>query len=70
MSDFRQGFTCKLRSARKAAELTQRKMADKLSISRPAYTNDETGRIQPTLECLAKICQILGVSADFLLGLC
>ncbi|MCI9223864.1 MAG: helix-turn-helix transcriptional regulator [Acutalibacter sp.] len=70
MSNFRQGFTCKPRSARKAANLTQREMAEKLGITCSSYIYYEAGRIQPTLECLAKICQILGVSADFLLGLC
>ncbi len=63
-------FKTKLLTVRKAANLTQREMAEKLGITCSSYIYYEAGRIQPTLECLAKICQILGVSADFLLGLC
>lgn len=70
MSNFQQGLFHNLRAARKSANLTQRDMAEKLSVCRSAYTYYETGHTLPDLETLAKICRVLGVSADSLLGLC
>ena len=63
-------FPITLRAARKSANLTQRDMAEKLSVCRSAYTYYETGHTLPDLETLARICRVLGVSADSLLGLC
>ncbi len=62
-------FHIRLLAARKAANLTQKEMAEKLNINRSTYTYYETGHTQPNPESLAKICQILRVSADSLLGL-
>ncbi len=69
MSSFQQSFSQYLRNARQSASLTQAEMAEKLSVSRSTYTYYETGHAQPDLESLAKICRILGISADSLLGL-
>ncbi len=44
MSNFQQVFSCNLRSVRKAANLTQKEMAEKLNINRSTYTYYETGR--------------------------
>lgn len=70
MSNLQIQFPSILRAARKSANLTQRDMAEKLSVCRSAYTYYETGHTLPDLETLAKICRVLGVSADSLLGLC
>lgn len=69
MHKFQEQFPLALRSAREAANLTQQDMAGHLNICRSTYTYYETGHTQPDLESLAKICRILGVSADSLLGL-
>ena len=69
MCNFQQGLSARLRSARTSAKLTQKDMAQKLSITRSAYTYYEMGHTQPDLDCLVKICRVLGVSADYLLGL-
>ena len=61
-------FTMKLRKARLDQELTQRDVSKLLNISQPTYAGYETGRTQPDLETLGKICDLLGVSADWLLG--
>lgn len=69
MSNFKTNFQTSLRTARQSANLTQREMAARLSVSRSAYTYYETGRVQPSPQVLADICRILGISADTLLGL-
>lgn len=70
MSNSQTLFSETLRSARQAANLTQKEMAEKLAVSRSAYTYYEIGRVQPNLTTLAEICRILNVSSDYLLGLC
>lgn len=70
MSNFQQPFFQNLRAVRKSANLTQREMAQKIGVSRSSYTYYETGHVQPDITTLVKICQILEVSADSLLGLC
>lgn len=69
MSNFRQPFFQNLRAVRKSANLTQADMAQELSLTRSAYAYYELGRVQPSLNTLVKICGILGVSSDSLLGL-
>lgn len=62
-------FANTLRTARESAHMTQQEMARQLGVCRSAYTYYETGHCLPNLETLAKICRILGVSSDSLLGL-
>jgi len=69
MNEFAENIAKTLRAARQAAGLTQQDMAAQLGVCRSTYTYYETGRTQPDLESLAKICRVLGVSADSLLGL-
>ena len=70
MQNSRIQFSETLRTVRKSANLTQREMAQKIGVSRSSYTYSETGHVQPDITTLVKICQILEVSADSLLGLC
>ena len=70
MSNQNTQFHTTLRAARESAHLTQQDMAEKLHLCRSAYTYYETGHAQPDLDTLAKICRVLGASADSLLGLC
>lgn len=62
-------FATRLRQARTTAGMTQQEVADKLDISRNAYTMYETGkRDMPTLT-LAKLSVIYQQSTDWLLGI-
>lgn len=53
---------------RKLRGYTQAQMAEKLEISRPSYTNYETGNRSPDLEGLERISEILDCSLDELFG--
>lgn len=57
-----------LKKYRNLKKLSQEDMANKLDISRPAYTGYETGRRKPSLDMLYKIADILEVSIDDLSG--
>ena len=62
-------FAQKLKKARINKNLSQGEVSKALGMSRNAFTNYETGIREPSLETLKKICQVLDVSADYLLGL-
>lgn len=57
----------KLKSARKAAGLTQEQLAVKLMVSRQAITKWEADKGMPDIENLKVLSQLLGVSIDYLL---
>ena len=58
-----------LRTLRKSnSNYSQQNMADMLKISRSTYTYYETGKSEPGQEALGKICRILGVDYNTLLG--
>ena len=59
-------FSDRLKEERKKAKITQVQMAKKLNITRPAYTQYETGKTQPSLENAKKIADILKISLDYL----
>ncbi|CAM3093385.1 helix-turn-helix transcriptional regulator [Lactococcus hircilactis] len=59
----------KLRSLRKAKKLSQAELAQKLNLSSWAVASYEQGKSYPSVEGLMKICDIFGVSSDYLLGL-
>ena len=47
---------------------TKTEIARALGVSNPTVTQYCTGRIQPTLATLAKLCKFLDCSADDILG--
>ena len=58
-----------LRDLRKNnSKYSQQEMADMLNISRSTYTYYETGKSEPGQEKLKKICDILNVDFNTLLG--
>ncbi|MDE6558017.1 MAG: helix-turn-helix domain-containing protein [Clostridia bacterium] len=59
----------KLKELRIEKGLTQKEVSLMLGSTRNAFTNYEMGIREPSLDTLKKICQIFGVSADYLLGL-
>ena len=61
-------FTERLVKLRKDRGLTQTKMANYLGIAQASYIRYEKGTSEPTIENLVKICDLLDVPADFLLG--
>lgn len=61
-------FSERLKIERKKAGLTQEEVAEKLGITRPAYTQYETDKTQPNLETAAKLADLYKVSLDYLVG--
>lgn len=61
-------FSDRLRWLRNRFGYSQAAMAEKLSISRMAYTQYESGHRQPSLDTLLRIAQVYDVSLDYLLG--
>lgn len=58
-----------LQRARLAKRLTQERLSEILDIEQPTYQRWETGLREPrSLAMLNTICNVLGVSADVLLG--
>ncbi|MDD4316628.1 MAG: helix-turn-helix transcriptional regulator [Clostridia bacterium] len=62
-------FIKRLKEARQEKKLTQAEMANLLNISKTGYAGWEQGRTEPNLDMLSKLCKILNVSADYLIGL-
>lgn len=59
----------KLRNLRTDKHLTQQQIADKLGLTRPAYTAYETNKRTPDANMLKELSDIFEVSADYLLGI-
>ena len=56
------------KKARKAANLTQEEVAQKLGLTRAAYTHYEKGTRECPFDTLRKLASIFNVSVDYLLG--
>lgn len=59
----------RLKESRKAKGLTQREMSEKLDMIVQQYQTYENGRYELDYEKIIKICSILDVSSDYLLGI-
>lgn len=59
-------FSTNLKMCRKNCGLTQQQVADCLNINRTTYTYYETGKTEPSINMIVKICKILGVSYEVL----
>lgn len=59
----------KITFERKRNDITQKQMAEKLGIKQQQYARYEKGINVMPITYLPKICKILNVSADYLLGL-
>lgn len=62
-------FSDRLVKARWRRGLNQETLADELGINVVSISNYETGKTMPSSFLLKCICEVLGVSADWLLGL-
>lgn len=61
-------FADRLSKLRTAKKLTQQDIANKLGITRQAYSFYETGKREPDYETLKKLVDLFEVSIDYLLG--
>ena len=57
-----------LRQWRKKRRYTQQEMADFLMVHRTTYTRYELGVIDPPLEVLCRMADLMGCTTDALLG--
>lgn len=65
----RKEFGQRLMVARQELGFSQIAMAKKIGVSRSTYQFYESARHEPPIATLIRLCEILGVSADKLLGL-
>ncbi len=66
--DTRKIFSEKLQEAVKTSNLSYAEIARKLGITKPTMSMYKSGKALPSLETFDLLCDILDVSADFLLG--
>lgn len=59
----------KLKHKRKQQGLTQAQLSVRVGITQAFLAEIESGRKRPSIEVLEKLCDILGCSADYLLGI-
>lgn len=64
----RRGIGQRLMAARKVKEFTRAELAEKIDSSAEAIRNYEVGKHAPGAEALTSLADVLGVSADYLLG--
>lgn len=62
-------FSERLKEARQFKGYSQKFMAQLLKITESGYAHWEQGRTEPNTETLRRICQILDVKSDYLIGL-
>ncbi|MGN1235233.1 MAG: helix-turn-helix domain-containing protein [Christensenellaceae bacterium] len=62
-------FGKRLKESRQAKGWTQAELAEKLSTTQSTIGKYEREELQPNIESIVRICQLLEVSADYLLGL-
>ncbi|SFF02357.1 helix-turn-helix domain-containing protein [Spirosoma endophyticum] len=68
MEDIKRRVGEKIREARKAKGLTQKELADKISLSVGTVNQYEVGKQNLTIETIQKVANALGVSFDITLG--
>ena len=59
----------KIRNAREDMDLSQEEVARQIPMSQSGYSKIERNVQEPSIMQLRRICQILNISADFLLAL-
>jgi len=69
MSDYAEEFAKRLATIRKDRGFTQYSFADALGTARSNIQGYECGEKFPKYELLVKMCRLLGVSADYMLGM-
>lgn len=59
----------RLREAIKQSSISQKEIAKKIGVSPQTVSKYMTQNIFPALDTLAKLCKMLDVSADYILGI-
>ena len=59
----------RIKFIRQSKNITQLEMAERLGIKQTNYSQYERGLHEPSASRLKEICEILNVSADYILGL-
>lgn len=62
-------FKERLNEVLKENGISQVALASKISMSQGVVNNYCTGKREPTLDVLMRICEVLEISSDYLLGL-
>ena len=62
-------YRMRMREQRKTHALTQADIGKVLQRTQQGYNHIETGRAELKIEDLIRLCQLYGVSADYMLGL-
>ena len=66
--DMKEIFSVKLQEAVKYSSINYAELAKKLGITKATMSMYKHGKALPSLETFTLLCDILDVSADFLLG--
>lgn len=61
-------FGKRIRSLRKALDLSQKDVSEKIGCSSKVLSNYELGKREPDFETIVKLCDFFNVTADYLLG--
>lgn len=70
MQEFdKKGYLDRLRITLEFSALTQTEIASKIGISKQTLTDYKSGKSFPPINVLAKLCLVLDVSSDYLLGI-
>lgn len=58
-----------IKNARRKLGLTQEELASKVGVARASLSSWEIGRASPDMETFVRLCGVLGLGADDLLGI-
>ena len=61
-------FRIRLKEVREKANMSQKELADKLSVSQSTVGNWESGMREPNFDTIKKIAEFFDVTVDYLLG--
>ncbi|MBS7400931.1 MAG: helix-turn-helix transcriptional regulator [Eubacteriales bacterium] len=59
----------RLRAAIRQSSLTQKEIAQKIGVSAQTVSKYMSVNVFPALDTLGRLCQVLDISADYILGL-
>ena len=59
----------RLRAAIRQSSLTQKEIAKKIGVSAQTVSKYMSVNVFPALDTLGRLCQVLDISADYILGL-
>ncbi len=66
--NIKESMGAKLKELREQSGLTQKQVAETLSVAQPVYQRFEKGIYECNFEQLKTLCDLFDVSADYLLG--